>query len=416
MKLPRLFQFRKSQPHEEKLSAAYQTHVQGLPTAIWSPNNYRGFSEEGYKTNVIAYEAINKMARAVASIKWKVVSGGEEIENHPVAELLRRPNPVQSGQEWWMMKISYLLISGNAFDERVVEGGRLLELWTLRPDRMKIIPADTGLPKAYEYGTGTKKTVFPADPITGESDILHIPLFHPQDDFHGLSPMQAAARAVDQHNEAMTWMQALLQNAARPSGALVTPADTNLTDAQFQRLQQEIDSRYSGAKNAGRPLLIEGGMDWKPLGLSPEDMTYIDIKDSAARDIALAFGVPPLLLGIPGDNTYSNYREARLGFYEDTVIPFAKYIISSMNNWLRPFLGDARIVPDIEAIEAVADKRRALWEMVDNSDELTVNEAREMKGLPPLADERGDMLLADLRASTRGHTATSNDGTQNNGQ
>lgn len=147
-------------------------------------------------------------------------------------------------------------------------------------------------------------------------------------------------------------------------------------------------------------------MDWKALGMTPEDMSFILVKDSAARDISLAFGVPPLLLGIPGDNTYSNYREARLGFYEDTVIPLARLIIAGFNDWMFDEAKGVKIQPNVDEIEAVADKRRALWEMVDSADELTVNEARKLKGFPPLADkERGEMLLADLRSSTRGHAA-----------
>jgi len=250
----------------------------------------------------------------------------------------------------------------------------------------------------------SRKTTFPSDPITGDSDIRHVKLFNPLDDWYGMPPARAGAYAIDQHNTSMSWIQALLQNSARPSGALSVPADSTLSDNQFLELKREIENVYAGPRNAGRPMLLEGGMEWIAMGLSPDDMAIIDTKDSAARDISLAFGVPPLLLNIPGDTTYANYREARLGFYEDTVIPLAHYVTDEMNSWLAPFMQGSEIRPDIDAIEAVAEKRKGIWDMVDNSNELTVNEARAMKGYEPLADAtKGSQLLAELRSATRGH-------------
>jgi HK97 family phage portal protein len=94
--------------------------------------------------------------------------------------------------------------------------------------------------------------------------ILHLTLFHPADDHYGLSPMEAAATALDIHNAAGAWNKALLDNAARPSGALVV-GGTALTDAQFERLKGELETNYQGAGNTGRPLLLEGGLDWKQM-------------------------------------------------------------------------------------------------------------------------------------------------------
>ena len=391
---------------EEKRSKAHRLHFQMSQQAIWSPRNYPNFAREAYQMNVIAFQAINKVAGAVSTIKWQVrLPSGEVVTTHPLLDLMKRPNPMQTGEEWWRDRTSYLLISGDLYDERIVMRNEIRELWVLRPDRMSIHPSKTGMPRAYEYKVGTESKVWPANTLTGDSDINHTKLFNPLDDLYGMSPIEAGAYAVDQHNEAMRWMQALLQNQARPSGALVVNSDYSLTDEQAQRLKAEIEDQYSGAKNAGRPILLEGGLDWKEMGMSPEDMQAHDTKDSAARDISLAFGVPPLLLNIPGDNTYSNYREARLGFYEDTVIPFVNYVRTSFNAWVAPYFDNAELIPDLDSIEALTEKRRGMWQMVDDSDELTVNEARELKGFPPLDGPQGTQLLAELRASTRGHTA-----------
>ncbi|WP_458694298.1 phage portal protein [Wolbachia endosymbiont (group A) of Andrena hattorfiana] len=136
-------------------------------------------------------------------------------------------------------------------------------------------------------------------------------------DWYGLSPIEAAAYSIDQYNQAGAWNQAMLQNGARPSGAIVVKSAKDgsggsLSQEQYQRLKEQINDHYSGSVNAGRPILLEGGLEWKEMSLSPRDMDFIESKHSSARDIALAFGVPPQLLGIPGDNTYSKLVEARL--------------------------------------------------------------------------------------------------------
>jgi HK97 family phage portal protein len=117
--------------------------------------------------------------------------------------------------------------------------------------------------------------------------------------------------AVDTHNAAACWNKALLDNAARPSGALVYDGGEGavLSTLQYERLKQEFADHYQGHGNAGRPLVLEGGLDWRPMSLTPRDMDFLEAKHAAAREIALAFGVPPMLLAIPGDNTYSNYRK-----------------------------------------------------------------------------------------------------------
>jgi HK97 family phage portal protein len=171
----------------------------------------------------------------------------------------------------------------------------------------------------------------------------------------------------------------LLDNAARPSGALVFagPAGAVLTDAQFDRLKGELETNYQGAGNAGRPLLLDGGLDWKPLSLTPKDMDFIEAKNAAAREIALAFGVPPLLLGLNGDNTHANYAEANRAFYRQTVIPLVKRTAEALAQWLEPSFGDGlRLEPDLDAIEALAGERESLWRRVSAADFLSEDEKR----------------------------------------
>jgi len=377
-------------PQERKESAAAKLMVINPGQAVWSPRNYESFAKEAYGKNVVAYQAINRIADAIASVHLGVYRGETELVDHPLITLLERPNPLQSYSDYVRAKVSFLMIAGNGYEERFMVGREVKELYQLRPDRMKIVPSSNGIPSAYEYTLGQNKVRWEMDPRTLECDVRHLKLFNPLNDWYGMSPIEAGSYAIDQNNEAMNWMQALLQNSARPSGALTVKDSGTLSDENFNRLKAQIEEQYSGSSNAGRPMLLEGGLDWQQMGLSPTDMGIIEAKFSSARDVALAFGVPPQLLGIPGDNTYSNYAEARLAFWEDTALPLLQMIVNDWNNWLGSIYG-VEIKPDIDSIPAIAEKRLSMWQMADQSQDLTINERRALKGYGPI--EGGDVLF-----------------------
>jgi len=236
---------------------------------------------------------------------------------------------------------------------------------------------------AYDYAVGGKKHRFS---MVETQPICHIRSFHPQDDHYGLSPLQAAATAIDVHNAASRWTKSLLDNAARPSGAIVYKgADGNgaMTNEQYERLQSEMEAHHQGARNAGRPMLLEGGLDWKPMGYSPSDMEFQKTKDAAAREIAQAFGVPPMLVGIPGDATYANYAEANRAFYRLTVLPLAHKVLGAVSHWLSEMAGEAvQIAPDLDQIAALSVERDAQWARVAGAAFLSDGEKRVLLGLP----------------------------------
>jgi HK97 family phage portal protein len=363
---------------------------QGRP--VWTPRDYAALAREGYARNAIVYRCVRLIAEASASLPWLLYEGGQEIDAHPLLDLLARPNRRQAGADFREALAGHLLIAGNAYVEAVALGGAVRELHVLRPDRMKVVPGGDGWPEAYEYTVGGRTVRF-AVPREGEgaSPILHLTLFHPLDDHYGFAPVEAAAMALDLHNAAAVWNKALLDNSARPSGALVYAAKDggNLSAEQYERLKAELEAGFTGARQAGRPLLLEGGLDWKTMSLSPHDMDFLEAKNGAAREIALAFGVPPMLLGIPGDNTYSNYREANAAFWRGTVLPLAGRIAGALSAWLAPAFGEGlRLAFDTDQVEALATDRSALWERVAKADFLTMNEKRQAVGYSPV--EGGD--------------------------
>lgn len=355
--------------------------------AQWSPRNYRAFADEGYQKNVIAYQAINKKAKAIAQIPWIIkTKSGADVTGGPLFDAIQNPNPVQSRKEWLEASVGFYCISGNLYWEKTdVSLGVAPEFYAKRSDRMTIKIGPDGFPSEFVYKIRNQTVTYDRPGL-----IRHIKTFNPLDDVYGMSPIEAAAYSIDQHNESNKWLQALLQNGASPSGALVCD---EIGDEQFNRLKAEIDEKYSGSANAGRPLLLEGGMKWQQMGLSPQNMSILESKFSSARDIALAFEVPPLLLNIPGDSTYSNYKEARQAFYEETVIPTAELFVDEFNSFNEDRLKGAKVVLDLDQVPAIIEKRQMWWEMADKSMDLTINERRELKGFEPI--EGGDELYIE---------------------
>jgi HK97 family phage portal protein len=357
-----------------------------LAAPAWGARDYTAFAREGFMQNPVLYRAVRMVAEAAASVPLLLYQGDDELAGHPLLDLLARPNPGAATADFLEAWYGYLLVSGNAYLEALAVGANVRELHTLRPDRMKVVPGPAGWPEAFEYATDGKTRRIVGEAVPGVARVLHVKLFHPLSDHYGLSPIEAAAAAVDIHNTASRWNKALLDNSARPSGALVyTARDGSLTTEQYDRLKAELEQGFQGAARAGRPLLLEGGLDWKSMSLSPRDMDFIEAKHIAAREIALALGVPPMLLGIPGDNTYSNYQEATRNFWRSTVLPLVSRTAKSFSGWLSPAYGTAlELRPDLDAIDALGTEREALWTRIGAAAFLTDEEKRAAVGYGPL--------------------------------
>jgi HK97 family phage portal protein len=158
-----------------------------------------------------------------------------------------------------------------------------------------------------------------------------------------------------------------------------------LTREQFDRVKAEMEASFAGSGNAGRPMLLEGGLKWQALSLTPADMDFINLKAAAAREIALAFGVPPMLLGLPGDNTYANYSEANRALWRLTILPLAGKIVDAFRGALAAWWPELGLAIDLDKIPALASDRQALWAQVADADFLSDDEKRQMLGFAPRA-------------------------------
>jgi HK97 family phage portal protein len=366
----------------ETKSAQVLMALSDLGAPDWTRRSFPALAQEGFARNPVVHRCVRLIAESANRVPLVAVEDGRRLTQHPLLALLRRPNPHQSGSELLEAVYAFLQTAGNAYLTAVTAGEEVRGLFCLRPDRMRVVPGADGWPAAYEYTSGGRTTTLrqDAEPVAG---VLHLALFHPLDDHYGLSPLAAAQQSLDLHNAAARWNKALLDNSARPSGALVYSAGTgHLTEAQFTRLKSELEGAFQGAANAGRPMVLEGGLDWKSIGISPRDMDFIEAKHTAAREIALAFGVPPMLLGIPGDNTYANLVEANRAFWRQTIIPLVRRVTDDLSFWLAPaFGGRVTLEAEFDAIEALAEDQASRWARIGGATFLTDAEKRRMLGV-----------------------------------
>lgn len=375
----------------------------------WSARNFEKFSEEGYQKCGVVFRCINEIAKGVAAVPLCIYDGygddEREIEdrNHPLHKLLARPNPFRGGAAWFADVVSYYLLHGNAYIEGVSpnqDGAAPLELYCHRPDRIKIIP-DSVLatsPRFYRYDYSGGYKLWEVNPLDGTGPILHWKTFNPRDDWYGQSMLEAASYSIDQHNEAGAWNQALLQNGAAPSGGFKYAPEgaigATLTREQRDQLQKDIEERISGPRNAGRPLILDGGIDWVAMGLTPRDMDWLNGKKSSAQDICAVFGVPTQIVGIEGSQTFANFEEARLALYQECILPLLDGLLDELNHWLAPLYGDSiHIRIDHDGIDALAPIREAVWARITASTWLTTNEKRQATGYEPLDDASADSVL-----------------------
>ena len=332
--------------------------------------------DEVYRDNPVGQRSVRLVAGMMASL---TIDGPDEALRLIGADLIER---VAAG----------LMLNGNAYVRLIVDGhDRPAELHALRPERVSVVLDARGWPANYEYRAGAQISRIAGRDALGRRQVAHLKALNPGDDHYGLGCLDAAIAAASVHNRASRWNKALLDNAARPSGALTyQPGDgSSLSGAQYERLKVELEDHFSGSANAGRPLLLEGGLKWQAMSLTPADMDFVALKEGAARDIALAFGVPPVLVGLPGDATYANAREAGRALLRQTVLPMATRVLAGLATLLGDWLGPVTLAVDEDRLSELAEDRALIWAQVSAADFLSRDEKRVQLGYPATSTSSG---------------------------
>jgi HK97 family phage portal protein len=332
---------------------------------------YEAQFDEVYRNNPVGQRAVRLVAGLLGSLTIYSAQGEEKA-----AELVAAGGLMESLG-------AALLLHGNGYVQLLSDADeKPTELVLLRPERVSVETDSQGWPIAYKYRAGGRTVRLARADGLGRTLIAHVRSLHPRDDHYGMGCLDAACPAASVHNRASRWNKGLLDNAARPSGALTfEPEDgATLSSEQFARLKSELEREFSGSMNAGRPLLLEGGLKWQAMSLTPADMDFVALKEGAARDIALAFGVPPVLVGLPGDATYANAREAGRALYRQTILPTAGRMLDALSDMLSGWMGPVRLAVDTDQISELAEDRARLWEQVGAAEFLSEREKRELLG------------------------------------
>jgi HK97 family phage portal protein len=332
---------------------------------------------DAYTSNPIVNRCINIISDAVASNKF--------ITNDKVVEdILKRPNKHIGAFEFFKKLTTHKLVYGQSFCD-LEQGENGFSMNIIHPKYMEALylkgkligfikSAEDGSKCKYSYNHTSKGSIL--------KEVMRWFFSHPSYDEKELSPISSAKTAIELHTEACKWSCSLLANGARPSGALVIKDPMNfLRKEQFDRLKRQLEERYSGSHNAGRPMLLEGGIEWQEMSFAPKDLDFIASRDAAAREIATAFGVPTQILNMKNDATYHNMQEARISLFEDTIIPMLDNLCSRLSAFFSySFDKPIEILYDANAISALSYKRHSLFDSLSNASFLTNDEKRSMIG------------------------------------
>ncbi len=377
---------------EEKSSNAIRSIMQ-RNSATWSAREFVAFATEGYRDNPTVRACI--MAKQKAAIECPIIlvnEKGEAVENHQILALLNKPNPMQSWEKFLTQMIGSHDIAGEG-DVLKIGIGQSVELWPLRPDWLEITTFSMGLPVSCSY---TPSDTYEESTVKQYqfSELMIWAEYNPLFRWRGLSPLYSAAYSIDTLNEYAKSNKAMLENGMTPSGVLWT--DSEVSDTSFSRLQEQFNGKYAGAKNSGKPMILDGGLKWQGMSFSPRDMEFVSGKRLSQLDVCQVLRVPPQIIGIEGSQTFANYEQARAAFYEDEVIPMVNGLLSELLGFLRKDFKlppTYKLIVDTDGITALEPRRAERNKVIDGLTSLKVDEKRAAMGYA--AAEGGDVILVE---------------------
>lgn len=375
---------------ERKQKSAPSSYIRTMimrNSASWTAFDFFAFATEGYAQNPTVRACVRAITAACADLPITVVDDQGNIKDKAkILQQLKRPNSKQTYQQLITEIVTNRLISGEGAIYNLGVGSQF-ELMALRPDWLSIVETEMGYPKTWVYSAsdaGMSAMRIPDEMLCKWFE------YNPVDRYRGLSLLSSCAYAIDTLNSYASSNKAVLDNGVTPSGVLSTA--TELSDTSFGRLQTQFSDKYAGAKNNGKPMILEGGLSWQQTGMSPREMEYINGKRANELDVCKVLGVPPQIVGIEGSQTFANYEQARASFYEDTVIPLMNGLLSDLQRYIDPRnTSGGSLCVEVDKVTALEPRRAERMKTVDGVNSLTINEKRGMIGKQ--AVDEGDVIL-----------------------
>jgi HK97 family phage portal protein len=351
---------------------------------VWGPQDYLRANEISLYTN----RAISKRAEKVSEVEFYLqkVKSKDRVEEHPLLDILNKPNEFQTGLQFWGLYQKYRDLLGSAFiwvetagdvfNPKAVKG-----LHLLFPPSVKVEFEDGRIEK-YVYRTEGGGTIeFPAEQVI----YLYTP--DPKRPAQGMSLLTAGARAIDAEVQLATYHSNVIRNGGNV-GNIMTFKTPNLTEAQVKQLKEQYTAQYSEAKNAGKPMFLGGEADIKKLGLNPDELAYLESKRMVLDEIVMMTGVPKSILGLTTGETFANADASIAIFLRETIKPLLTDLVTTL---------DWRFIPEDMELKFTdptpenVELRLKETETGVRNGYMTINEAREKNGLEPLPE--GDVIL-----------------------
>jgi HK97 family phage portal protein len=317
-------------------------------------------------------------------VQQKVKGGWKQVTRKDAWEVaaLEDVNTYQSQQDLLEATTGYLALQGKAFWEISRNSkGKMTKIFTMHPMYTRVRQGGEFISDVIFQLPGDKPTVF------SPKDTVFYKFFHPSNDFDGLSPLSAAREGVIADFYAQRYNKAFFKNGAVTRGALET--EKGLSARAYKRLTDSFLSAYTGVDNQHKVAILEEGLKYKQVSLSPKDMEFINLRKYSREELMAVFGVYPVVLGLLEQASYANaYSQTRL-FYDNTVSIYLTKIAGTLSYTLQQEMKnpDIRIYFDLTQVPAL----RPVWgDVMDwatpavNSGIMLINEVRQILGLKPV--------------------------------
>lgn len=371
------------------------TWQEGKPT--YPSVSYEKMVREGYRKNELMFSCIEAKSNTASQVSLKVYSKStnKEMPTHPLSQLIRSPNPGMSEYDFWRSVIIYQDLAGRAcYEKERNRSGQTVRLWPLRPDWLHPIPSSTSFLSGYIYEV----------PTVGEKrlkvdDVLDFKIFDPLDQYNSFPPIAVAARVGSVDNSATDYIKLFFERGGVPPGVIKTTQ--RLRDNEITDIRRRWAERYGGVLGWLQPAILDRDAEYQQTGLSFKDMGFdsLDARDEAR--ICAVLRVPPMIVGAKiglDRSTFTNYKEARTAWWEDTLVPIYVDFISTMGQGLMYEFPDVYLRWDFTNVPAMREEKLVLWQRANEAlrwGGLTINEYRSELGFDSIGDP-GDIFLRPL--------------------
>lgn len=265
------------------------------------------------------YECVRVISDTVASLPLflyeSTATGKLQATDHPLYSVLHTaPNPLMTPATFKRTMQGHLCLWGNAFAQVIRNGGgEVIELWPLRPDRMRLQDFSGKLFYYYTFPNGSERQLREVLHLRGLSD----------DGLIGYSPITLQREKLGLTKASEEYRARFFRNDARPGGVLNLAAGSKLSRETHERLRNEWAEHYGG-ENRRKPAILEYGMTWQDIGVNPDDAQFIEGEEFGKADIAAIFRVPAYKIGLmkPGTVSYASVEQQAIDWVVDGVMPW----------------------------------------------------------------------------------------------